>query len=170
MQVLRWKRLCRGGAHRLLACTATAPGCCVHPDGPAVTPEPQHSCLWFLLCMSLHPLSTWTLRIHFLCLKLKFLKRQHLIGLASHHQESISLPGRRPGWVLSRLAAHMLMAASGSMRPQPGQGGDITAQLGTLCCRGRDGRSLPGTVDRASLGAPLARPAPSAQAWNRRTF
>ena len=60
MQVLRWKRLCRGGAHRLLACTATAPGCCVHPDGPAVTPEPQHSCLWFLLCMSLHPLSTWT--------------------------------------------------------------------------------------------------------------
>lgn len=80
-------------------------------------PEPQHSCLRFLLCVSLRPLSTWTLRIHFLCLKLKFVKRQHLIGLASHHEESISLPGRRPGWVLSRPAARMLMAASGSCTP-----------------------------------------------------
>ena len=34
----------------------------------------------------------------------------------------------------------MLMAASGSctprVQPQPGQQGDVTAQQGTLCCRG----------------------------------
>ena len=39
MQVLRWKRLCRGGAHRLLACTATAPGCWRPPWRPSSYPR-----------------------------------------------------------------------------------------------------------------------------------
>lgn len=117
--MLRWRGLYRGGCPQS-AWSLAQPrplDAAIHPDGPAVTPEPQHSRLWFLLWVSLLPLSTWTLRIHFLCLKLKFLKRQHLIGLARLHEESILLPGRRFGQVFSRPAARVLMAASGSCTP-----------------------------------------------------
>lgn len=42
--MLRWKGLCRGAAHSQLGASHShgSLDAGIHPDGPAVTPEPQH--------------------------------------------------------------------------------------------------------------------------------